>query len=261
LGLVVVADLDSLRDWILHSLGAPVLNIELHEDQVDDAIGDALTWFSDIAGIESYHQFNILDGVSEYHLPTVLGLPTEPPAIQAVLDLIFEAPDSILRDDFGFFYGIPFFGGMLSSGSGPRVRGQIFAYSSMLQWLQYIETAKRMLSAERSWEYDKFSGILRITPIPNLTIRGIVLLKRKLPIADFGKLTERFRDLIKKRSLMGAMYRLARIRGKYDSVPGAGRDFSLNAEPLKVEADEIKEDTDTRISQIVEFINSPWVIG
>lgn len=261
-----VVDLDSLRDWIVRSLGAPVLKVELHEDMVDDAILDALDWFSDKLGIESVHPFNIIDGQSEYDLHTITGLPVKPPSIQDVVNVVFEAPDTILRDDFGFFYGIPFFGGLLAAGAGPRVRGQLFAYSSLLQWLQYTETAKRVLSAERSWEYSKFSGILRIFPVPSLTVRGALVLKRHVTITgnnpEFGRLVDRYRRLIKNYALSGSMQRLSRIRGKYDAVPAAGRDFTLNADALMTEANDLKEKAEEEIMSLAQFTEiGPILIG
>lgn len=261
MAITQVTDLNTLRNWIFRRLGAPVLRVELHEDQIDDAILDALTWFSDRAGIESAHQITILDGQPDYDLATIFGFSKEPPVIQNVLDVAFEAQDTILLDDFAFFYGAPFFGGFLGGGAGGRAQGQRMAYSGILQWLQYIEQAKRILSAERTWEYDEFSGVLRIIPIPHRTIRAIVFLKRKLTIEEFPRLVERYRELVKKRSLHGAMERLIAVRGKYDSLPGAGRDYSLNADPLRAEADAIKEETEERMQSVVKFAGPPWVLG
>ena len=268
-----VTDLDSLRDWIVRSLGAPVLKVELHEDMVDDAILDAMDWFSDKLGIESIYLFNILDGQSEYDLNAITGLPTNPPSIQDAVNVIFEAPDTILRDDFGFLYGVPFYGSFLTAGVGTgRWRGEFgpsghgYTYSYILQWLQTIETAKRILSAERSWEYDKFSGLLRIFPVPSLTVRGAVIVKRRVTITgsnpEFGRLVDRYRRLIKDYALAEAMLRLARIRGKYDGIPAAGRDFSLNADALMTEAKEMKEKADTEIANLAQFSEiGPIIIG
>lgn len=270
-----VTDLDSLRDWIVRSLGAPVLKVELHEDMVDDAILDAMDWFSDKLGIESVYLFNIIDGQSEYDLNAITGLPTNPPSIQDTVNVIFEAPDTILRDDFGFMYGAPFCGGALSSGMGVAggrsgygfgPRGHGFTYSYMLQWLQTIETAKRILSAERSWEYDKFSGLLRIFPVPSLTVRGAVVVKRRVTITgpnpEFGRLVDRYRRLVKDYALAESMLRLGRIRGKYDGIPAAGRDFSLNADALLTEAKEMKEKADTEIAALAQFTEiGPIVVG
>jgi len=268
MALQSVVDLNTLRNWIFRRLGAPVLRVELHEDQIDDAIQDALNWFSDRAGIESAHQITILDGQSDYDIPVILGYSKEPPVVQNVLDVAFEALDVLFRDDFGFFYGAPFFGGSIAVGAGTgrgwgagQQRGQLLAYSALVQWLQYIEQGKRILSVERSWEYDEFSGTLRVFPVPNLTSRAVVFVKRRLTIEEFGRLTERYRDLVKKRSLFGAMERLIAVRGKYDSLPGAGRDYSLNADPLRAEADGIKEETDERIQGVVKFSGSPWLLG
>ena len=149
----------------------------------------------------------------------------------------------------------------MAAGAGPRIRGQIFSYSSLLQWLQYIEQAKRILSAERSWEYDKFSGILRIMPIPSLTVRAMVILKLKINEPEFKKLPERFRRLIKWYALAGAKERLAAIRGKYDSIPAAGRDFSLNGEAMRTEAMELKEKMDEELRGATNFEGSPIVLG
>jgi hypothetical protein len=263
-----VVDLNTLRDWIFRRLGAPVLRVELHEDQIDDAIQDALNWFSDRAGVESAHKLTILEGQSEYDVAALLGFSKEPPVIQNVLDVAFEALDTLFRDDFGFFYGAPFFGGSIAVGQGSgrgwgagQQRGQLLAYSALMQWLQYIEQGKRILSVDRSWEYDEFSGILRVTPTPNTTSSAFVFLKRKLVMEEFPRLIERYRELVKKRSLLGAMERLIAVRGKYDSLPGAGKDYSLNADPLRAEADALKEETEDRITGVVKFAGAPWLVG
>lgn len=62
-----------LKDYILRKLGAPVINIELTDDQLDDAIDDTLEFFFKNGGIggmlERYVPIQIKKGIQNYQLP------------------------------------------------------------------------------------------------------------------------------------------------------------------------------------------------
>ena len=56
--MAVLTSPDELLDYAKRALGAPVINIELDEDQALDRIDDALQWF-----IERHY-----DGVEEFRM-------------------------------------------------------------------------------------------------------------------------------------------------------------------------------------------------
>jgi len=72
---------DGLKQYILRHLGAPVVNIEITDDQLSDAIDDTLDDFLPVAYsgvIERYIPVQIIPGINEYVLPydvfAVLGV-------------------------------------------------------------------------------------------------------------------------------------------------------------------------------------------
>ena len=61
-----------LRDYILRQLGSPVINIEITQDQLDDAIDNALELFMQNAFsgvVEKYLSLTVEAGKQEYELP------------------------------------------------------------------------------------------------------------------------------------------------------------------------------------------------
>src|SRR5205807_2528738 len=65
-----------IKDYVLLMLGAPVVKIELDEQQVDLAIDQAMKIFEEYAPREyfDYYTFNTTPGKSVYEMPPDVGL-------------------------------------------------------------------------------------------------------------------------------------------------------------------------------------------
>ena len=67
---------EQIKDYVLLMLGAPVIKIELNEQQLDLAVDQSLKIFEDYAPREyfDYYTFNTQPGKSVYELPPDVGL-------------------------------------------------------------------------------------------------------------------------------------------------------------------------------------------
>ena len=133
-------DVDALKRWVLRRLGAPIWKIEFTPEHVDDSVEEAIRWFAAKKGAYRLGILTIQPGVVEYTLSN---------EVDVVLDVHFSSPESDLSLIFSPFLILD-----------EKVPYDVFAapqsvglYSSYVQTLQYIETAKRVLSAELDWEW------------------------------------------------------------------------------------------------------------
>ena len=64
-----------IKEYVLTMLGAPVLELELDDQQVENCIDFALQVFEDYAPMEyfQYHTFNTVPGQSVYQMPADVG--------------------------------------------------------------------------------------------------------------------------------------------------------------------------------------------
>lgn len=228
-----------LMDWILEMLGAPYVKVELFDDQLKAAIESARRWFAAKKGVQGSATLNIVAGQSEYELPD---------GVDTVQDIAFAA--SSLDVGLGFFpflwedgfYPVPFgFGGTSATGLVPESGG---LYSSIVQTLQYLETAKRILNAEADWRQE--GRKLYVWPIPRNASKILLTVKSNLIVLE--QLSERDHDLVKRWALADAKYRVGRVRSKYKSgFPTAQGHEQLDGEDLIAEAKEEKEVLDEEI--------------
>lgn len=197
-------DADALGQWILRRLGAPFLKVELTQDHLDDCIEDAKRWFVAKKGVTKFWQTPIPDGSTEFVLPN---------DVDTVTDIMFPVNRMDLSLVFSPFILID-----------EKVPYDVFAapssmglYSSFVQTLQYIETAKRVLSADTDWRQE--GRKLYISPIPQNATN--LLVEYKANTVTIEQLTERDHDLIKRFALARAKQIVGRVRSKYDSFPTA----------------------------------------
>ena len=208
-------DKEALCRWVLRRLGAPIWKVEFTADHVKDAIEEATRWFAAKKGAFRVGVMIIQPGIVEYPLNN---------AVDIVLDVHFSAPESDLSLIFSPFLILD-----------EKVPYDVFAapqsiglYSSYVQTLQYIEQAKRVLSADLGWE--QRGRCLGITPTPRQTAKAIVEFKSS--IFKIEDLPERDHYLIRQYALAFAMIDLGMIRSKYSSFPGAQGDMQLNGDAL-----------------------------
>lgn len=204
-------DEEQLRDWILRHMGAPMIKVELTKESLCDAIEDAKRWFAAKKGIVRMCPIPVIDGLTEYCLND---------DVDTVLDVIFSVSPMdislifspfILQDD-----KVPY-----DTFAAPSSAG---LYSSFVQTLQYVQTAKRILGADPDWRQE--GRKLFVFPLPKNAATMVIEYKTK--IFDIQELSERDHDILKRYALARAEITVAKIQSKYDAFPTAQGSASLN---------------------------------
>lgn len=214
-------DVDGVKQWMLRTLGAPIVKVELTDDMLDDCIEDARLWFSAKKGQITSFSIQIIPGVNEYTLPSELDIITE---------VVFPLPGNDLAQ-MTFNYMLPdqqtLPRDVWSAGSGT-----MGVYSGITQTLQYLEQAKRVLGNEPDWRQEGTK--LYIFPVPKYA--GNLLCYSTRHSVTVESLNDRDFDLVKRYSLAKAKERLGRVRSKMDSFPTAQGSVSLDGGTLLGEA-------------------------
>lgn len=212
---------EELGQWILRRLGAPFWDIELCQEHVKDAVEMAIRWFAAKKGVFKLFPIQTQPSVVEYQLDCEIDrvIDVAPEVQKLDLSLIFS-PFTLLEEKIPYDV-------FASGGSGGL-------YSSYVQALQYIEMAKRVLSAEFEWY--EVNDKLFIAPPPADSRRLIVW--AKVNFTQIEDLEERDHELIKRYALAKAREDLAWIRGKYGDYPSAQGSTTLNWDQLLTAAQE-----------------------
>jgi hypothetical protein len=215
-------DKEELRLWILRGLGAPIVVVELTEEQLNDCLEDAVRWFSAKKGVMKQAVLQILAGQSAYPLP---------PEVGTVTDVIFPSSTMDIASTFVPFL-LPEQQVPWSTISANSSSGGIYSYWT--QALQYIEMGKRIMSAEPDWRQE--GQTLYLFGVRNLT--GTAVVEFRSGHLTVEQLSERDHDLIKRSSMARAKRILGRIRSKYDGFPTAQGSAQLDGQALLAEAAE-----------------------
>jgi hypothetical protein len=206
---------EELAPWIMRRLGAPVWKIEVCTDHVLDAVEQAVRWFVAKKGVVKLFSMQMTSSQVEYDLDCEIDrvIDVIPTTQKMDLSMIFS-PFTLLEEKIPYDV-------FASGGSGGL-------YSSYVQALQYIETAKRILSADFEWY--QINQKLFIAPPPANSRQMIVW--AKVNFTQIESLTERDHEMLKRYALAKAMQDLAWIRGKYTDYPSAQGTLSMNWDRL-----------------------------
>ena len=218
---------EDLIQYLTRRLGAPYHKIELTDCHYEDAIESALRWFTAKKGIKKSKFITINADQNEYALDE---------EVDTVIDVVFPTNPH----DFSYLFTpyvfpeqqIPY-----NTFAAPMSQG---VYSTFVQNIQYIETAKRILGAEPDWRQEDRK--LYIFPIPrntfdNSTTVGSMLITYKSNDVTLGKLNERDHDLIKRYALAFCKRDLGMIRDRFGIYPGAQGMVPSDGKRLLQEAD------------------------
>lgn len=228
--------LQDLKDWILIKLGAPLLTVELNDQQLNACIGDAIQLYSKYAyRPEQYLTINL-----KYYKPGK-GIDLTNFKIMSIKDISFQR-DNIFGFGQDMFFGAyafmgqgqgsPFFG----YGSGNTVG----AWTTYHACHEYFDLTKRMLGSGPDWQYDRYTKHLRLMPEPRYKHDHFILLTCNVepPLDEYYG-----NDVVKNLSLAEAKILLGTIRKKYSGTQllGGGTIDSEIGSEGKEERDRILE--------------------
>lgn len=225
-------DRKELEQWILRRLGAPIWKVELCQEHVADAVEAAVRWFAAKKGVQKLFTIDTYPTKVEYELDEEIDKVIDVAFSEQKLDLsLIFSPFTLLEEKIPYDV-------FASGGSGGL-------YSSYVQALQYVEQAKRILSAELEWT--QVRDKLFIAPPPSHHRSLIVI--AKINFTKIEELMERDHDLVKRFALARAMRDLAWIRGKFGEFPGAEGSVTLNWDRLLDWSDQEMERLNEEIMQ------------
>jgi len=183
-----------------------------------------MRWFAAQKGVDRDMTIDLFAGQVEYKMPD---------DCDAVLDVSFQvspldislifAPYNIAQDE-----KVPY--SVFTAGATGGL------YSSLLQSIQYVEMAKRMINAERNWIYFPYKKILLLLPDPKGG--GKAFIEYKSTCMTLEQLPERDHQMVRRYALAWAKRDLGMIYSKYSSWPTAQGQVSLNGDTLMNQAKE-----------------------
>jgi hypothetical protein len=219
---------------------SPLVQVELSEEAFCVVMREATRWFNAKKGLTKYVPVTIVDGVTDYKMPS---------CVNQVLDVYFSLPSDVASFfTLGFFDVIPF-GAQPTMGSAATTSN----YSSFAQILEFNEKRKRVFSVDPDWWYEPQTNTLYLIVRKGISAGSAAV---KVKTTDW-----KIEDLKDKDELIFSRYVKAkckkivgRVRSKYDSYPTAGGATSLDGKDLIAEANEelIQLDIDIFASQGVD---------
>jgi hypothetical protein len=227
-----------IKEWICRRLGRGVIKVELTDDQVDAAIEDAKVWWQSWVGQCKSVLFTLTTD-TEY---TEDLIATD---IDSVVDVVFELSSQSLIDLFSWadvevnpytwVYG----------GSGDML------YSTLVQYMQYRELAKQIVSSEKTWDWDRAKRSLIISPKPEAGSR--ILVTYISTTMTMAYMTNYEMRIFRNYALSQAMKTLAMIRMKYAEKPSAsGGGFAMDGDAVWANAEAIENETEEKARQLQE---------
>jgi hypothetical protein len=213
--------IDQLKNYIIRSLGGPVWNVELTNQQILDSIQDALSLYSQWVPnikvgsiIMARGQFKYLEGVD-------VGL--------GVAQVDFVEPNPVPTEIF--------YGNLINP--APLFRLGLDEYDTFLRWRK---TWQRVTSIKPDWFYDEMAGALYIhNPIERYQA-GIFAY---WPHERTEKLPATGADWVKRYALALSRFKLGDIWMKFSgAIPGPIQNLQLDAgrrDSAQAELDKLME--------------------
>lgn len=225
---------ENIKDYVLLMLGAPVVKIELDDQQLDLAVDQSLKIFEEYAGREffDYHVFTTISGKSVYKLPDDVGVVRNVFYNQQA-NFAFQASDLDGAVPLEYFYP----GGAYSSMQGGMSPAQPI-WGRMGEWVlykQYEQMFAQISSTIGGWEWVSDMNHIKLYPIPCRPTRVIVHYLQKCK--DWKEVNQAMQE----GALAHAMIMLGHIRGRYQQIPGPGGPTTLDGEYMKTKGWELKE--------------------
>ncbi len=226
---------EQIKDYVLLMLGAPVVKVELDQQNLDLAVDQALMIFEDFAPRDyfDYHTFRSTPGKSVYKLPDDVGIVRNVFYMEQGANFAFNSSD--LGGSLPLEYMYP---GSASAQYGGMLNPVQPMWGNMGEWVlfkQYENMYARTSSQTGGWEWVSDMGHIKLYPIPCRSQPVMVHYLQKCK--DFKQVTQGMQE----GALAHAMIMLGHIRGKYKQPPGPGGGMSLDGEYMLQKGWELKK--------------------
>lgn len=225
---------EQLKDYCLLMLGAPVVKVELNDQNLDAAVDLALQIFEDYCPRDyfTYYTFITVGGQSVYQMPADVGI---------IRNVYYKETGNFgfYGSDVGGALPIEYYypGGSYSSVQGGMMDPNVPLWGKAGEWALYKgyeHLYSRMSSQLGGWEWlGGPCGSIKLYPVPCRSHCVSVHYLQKKP--DFKQVTQ----VMQEGAYIYARIQLANIRRKYSQIvaPGGGA-LTLDGDKMMAEARE-----------------------
>jgi len=230
---------EQIKDYVLTMLGAPVIPLELDDQQVENAIDFALQIFEEYAPMEylTYYTFYTVPGQSVYKMPNDVGFIREV-SYKETANYAFSA------SDLGGVIPLEYMGAGAYGSIAGGINPQQPVWGKMNDWVlykQYEDMYNRVSGQQGGWEFLGGYENIKIYPIPYRTYPVAVRYLPRKP--DFKLVTQAMQE----GALAFAKIILGRIRSRIANPPGPNGGIQLDGATILAEGLQEKKDWEERL--------------
>jgi hypothetical protein len=236
---------EELIPWIRRRLGAPILKVVLEKEHLEDAVEEAKRWFAGKKGVDKQHLIQLTGGQVEYPMPDDC-------------DAVYDVSFSVSPLDISLIFAPHIFADEKIPYNTFAAPSSVGLYSSLVQALQYVDMAKRVLNAEENFFYLAHRNTIMLLPDTKGGSQK-ALVEYKSSCTTIQNLPERDHDMIKRFALAWAMHDLGMIFSRYDSMPTAQGQTRLNGPELLARADKMFEKLEQELAD--SAFPMPFITG
>ena len=230
---------EQIREYVLTMLGAPVIGLELDEQQVSNSIDFALQVIEDYAPREyfQYYTFMTIPGQSVYEMPNEIGY-IRTVSYRETAQYAFSA------SDLGGVIPLEYMGAGAYGSIAGGINPQTPVWGKLNEWVlykQYEDMYNRTSGLQGGWEWLGGYQTIKIYPTPYRTYPVIVRYLQKKH--DFAQVTQAMQE----GALAFAKIILGRIRSKISNPPGPNGGVQLDGLQILQEGLQDKKDWEDRL--------------
>jgi len=242
-----------IKDYVLLMLGAPVISIELDQQQLDACVDLSLQILEDYAPREYFQLYVFLTspGKSIYKMPPEVGY-IRNISYKDVPTFNFSASDLGGAIPIEYFYP----GGAYNSIQGGMIDPMQPIWGNMGEWVlykQYEQMYSNVASNTGGWEWHGSYDQIKIYPIPMRSHSVIVHYIQKNK--DWNRVTQAMQE----GAIAFAKIMLGRIRSKIKNPPGPNGGVQLDGDTILAEGLQEKKDWEERLlTRFGDVLGPTW---
>lgn len=226
---------EQIKDYVLLMLGAPVVKVELDDQNLDLAVDQSMKIFEEYAGREyfDYYTFTTTPGKSVYKMPDEVGYIRNVFYMEQGANFAFNSQElgGVLPMEY-------FYPGTASSYVQGMINPVQPMWGDMGSWVlfkQYENMYARTSSQIGGWEWVSDLGYIKLYPVPCRCQRAMVHYLQKCK--DWKEVTQAMQE----GALAHVMIMLGHVRGKYTQPPGPGGGMQLDGDYMRQKGWELKD--------------------
>jgi hypothetical protein len=181
-----ITTVTGMKNYVLRKLGYPLNNIEITEDQLDDAIWDSVQEFQrynyDEGTYRDYFLLQTSAGQQDYYVSAVRDYTTSATLdnVQNIWDFSIsfglDGINTLFSPTHVLLYNQYVEQGMYPGGPGSDGGMVLTNYQTAMN---YIDMINQMFGKNYSVDFLSSREVIRITPTPNQALVGVLILFRK----------------------------------------------------------------------------------